>query len=61
MIFINLSENASDFQNFINPIEDFIKLNGLCKAKIAARKILGTVADERLPVALNEIRQLEGK
>ena len=29
--------------------------------QIAARKILGTVADERLPVALNEIRQLEGK
>jgi hypothetical protein len=29
--------------------------------QIAARKILGTVADERMPAADNEIKQLEGK
>ena len=29
--------------------------------QIAARKILGTTADERLPIADNEIKQLEGK
>lgn len=29
--------------------------------QIAARKVLGTTADERLPVADNEIKQLEGK
>ena len=29
--------------------------------QIAARKIMGTVADERMPAADNEIKQLEGK
>ena len=29
--------------------------------QIAARKIMGTVADERMPVAASEIKQLEGK
>ena len=29
--------------------------------QIAARKIMGTVADERIAVADNEIKQLEGK
>ena len=42
LIFINLSENASNFKNFINPIEDIINLHGLGKAKIAARKIYHT-------------------
>ncbi len=48
LIFINLSENASDFQNFINPIKDFIKLHGLGKAKIAARKTYPTKGNWKL-------------
>ena len=48
LIFINLSENASDFQNFINPIKDFIKLHGLGEAKIAARKTYPTKGNWKL-------------
>jgi len=48
LIFINLSEKPSDFQDFITPIQDFIKLHGLGKAKIAARKKYPTKGNWKL-------------
>ena len=48
LIFINLSENPSDFNKFIEPIKPFIKFHGLSKAKIIARKKYPTKGNWKL-------------
>ena len=39
LIFINLSNKPSDFNEFISPLKPFISLHGLGKSKIALRKV----------------------
>tara|TARA_B100000575_G_scaffold60490_1_gene45901 strand:+ start:3651 stop:4901 length:1251 start_codon:yes stop_codon:yes gene_type:complete len=39
LIFINLSNKPSDFNEFIKPLKPFISLHGLGKSKIALRKV----------------------
>ena len=38
LVFINLSENPYDFEEFIKPLEPYIKMHGLKKGKIAFQK-----------------------
>ena len=48
LIFINLSDNPDDFNEFIKPTRNFIKLHGLNNAKIAFRKTYPTNGNWKL-------------
>ena len=48
LIFINLSDNCPDFNEFIKPTRKFIELHGLADAKIAYRKIYPTDGNWKL-------------
>ena len=48
LIFINLSDNPDDFNEFIKPTKNFIKPHGLNNAKIAYRKIYSTNGNWKL-------------
>ena len=48
LIFINLSDNPDDFNEFIKPTRNFIELHGLNNAKIAFRKTYPTNGNWKL-------------
>ena len=48
LIFINLSDNPSNFDEFISPTKNFIELHGLGDAKIAHRAIYPTDGNWKL-------------
>ena len=48
LIFINLSDNCPNFDEFISPTKKFIELHGLSDAKIAHRKVYPTDGNWKL-------------
>ena len=48
LIFINLSDKPNDFNEFISPTKEFIKLHGLSNAKIAHRQMYPTNGNWKL-------------
>ena len=48
LIFINLSDNCPNFDEFINPTRKFIEFHGLSDAKIAHRKVYPTDGNWKL-------------
>ena len=48
LIFLNFSDNPDNFDEFINPVKDFIQLHDLDNAKIAYRKTYPTFGNWKL-------------
>ena len=48
LIFLNLSDNPCDFDEFISPTKKYIEFHGLCDAKIAHRELYPTYGNWKL-------------